>query len=231
MQGEIMNMDKTRRNAYGVMLLVLIGCGIMAWVEGALRPVYPVKSALKIAVFLGCVGLYTLLSGDRSPFRVLRRAGAVRLAAPLALGVLVFLLGGYALLSTWLDLSAIPENLAAKEGITRETFPLAAAYITLCNSLLEEFFFRGFAFLTLRQAGYGKLAYGFSALAFALYHVSITSSWGAPGLILLMVAGLTAAGLLFDWLDREGGVLPSWLVHMGANLGTNGVGFILFGIL
>ena len=46
-----------------------------------------------------------------------------------------------------------------------------------------------------------------------------------------MVAGLTAAGLFFNWLDREGSVLPSWLVHMGANLGTNGVGFILFGIL
>ena len=222
--------DKNKRAALAV-VLVTAGCLAMAWVEGALRPVYPVKSALKIAVFLGCAGLYTLLSGDRSPFRVLRRAGTVRLAAPLALGVLVFLLGGYALLSPWLDLSAIPENLAAKEGITRETFPLAAAYITLCNSLLEEFFFRGFAFLTLRRAGFKKLAYGFSALAFALYHVSITDGWGSPALIVLMVAGLTAAGLLFDWLDREGSVLPSWLVHMGANLGTNGVGFILFGIL
>lgn len=211
--------------------LTAAGCLMMAWVEAGLSPVYPVKSALKIVVFLGCAGLYTLLSGDREPFHVLRKAGAVRLAAPLALGVLVCLLGGYALLSPWLDLSAIPENLAAKEGITRETFPLAAAYITLCNSLLEEFFFRGFAFLTLYRTGFKRLAYGFSALAFALYHVSITDGWGSPALIVLMVAGLTAAGLLFDWLDREGSVLPSWLVHMGANLGTNGVGFILFGIL
>ena len=208
--------------------LTAAGCLMMAWVEAGLSPVYPVKSALKIVVFLGCAGLYTLLSGDRMPFRVLRKAGAVRLAAPLALGVLVLLLVGYALLSPWLDLSAIPENLAAKEGITRETFPLAAAYITLCNSLLEEFFFRGFAFLTLRRAGFKRLAYGFSALAFALYHVSITDGWGSPALIVLMVAGLTAAGLLFNWLDSEGSVLPSWLVHMGANLGTNGVGFILF---
>lgn len=211
--------------------LTAAGCLMMAWVEAGLSPVYPVKSALKIVVFLGCAGLYTLLSGDRMPFRVLRKAGAVRLAAPLALGVLVCLLGGYALLSPWLDLSAIPENLAAKEGITRETFPLAAAYITLCNSLLEEFFFRGFAFLALYRAGFKRLAYGFSALAFALYHVSITDGWGSPALIVLMVAGLTAAGLLFDWLDREGSVLPSWLVHMGANLGTNAVGLILFGIL
>ena len=208
--------------------LTAAGCLMMAWVEAGLSPVYPVKSALKIVVFLGCAGLYTLLSGDRMPFRVLRKAGAVRLAAPLALGVLVLLLVGYALLSPWLDLSAIPENLAAKEGITRETFPLTAAYITLCNSLLEEFFFRGFAFLTLYRLGHVRLAYGFSALAFALYHVSITSNWGSPVLILLMVAGLTAAGLLFNWLDREGSIWPSWLVHMGANLGTNGVGFILF---
>lgn len=223
--------DKNRGKAYGIMILVLICCGIMAWVEGVLRPVYPVKSALKLAVFLGGAGLYVLLTRDLGPFQSFRRPQRIKLAALLALGVLVFLLGGYLLLSPWLDLSAIPENLAAKEGITRETFPLAAAYITLCNSLLEEFFFRGFAFLTLYRAGYTKLAYGFSALAFALYHVSITSNWGSPVLILLMVAGLTAAGLLFNWLDREGSLLPSWLVHMGANLGTNSVGFILFGIL
>lgn len=225
--------DKNRGKAYGILILVLICCGIMAWVEGVLRPVYPVKSALKLAVFLGCAGLYVLLTRDRGPFHAFRRADrkALKPAILLALGVLVLLLGGYLLLSPWLDLSAIPENLAAKEGITRETFPLAAAYITLCNSFLEEFFFRGFAFLTLYRAGYTKLAYGFSALAFALYHVSITSSWGSPVLILLMVAGLTAAGLLFNWLDREGSLLPSWLVHMGANLGTNAVGFILFGIL
>ena len=130
-----------------------------------------------------------------------------------------------------LDLSAIPENLAVKEGITKRTFPLAALYITFCNSLLEEYFFRGFAFLALYRTGRKKLAYSFSALAFALYHVSITSNWGSPVLILLMVAGLTAAGLLFNWLDREGSLLPSWLVHMGANLGTNAVGLILFGIL
>lgn len=202
----------------------------MTWVEGVLSPVYPVKSALKIAVFLSCAGLYVLFIRDYSLFRALRYPGRIKFAALLALGIFAFLLGGYLLLSPWLDLSAIPKNLAAKEGVTAKSFPLAAAYITLCNSLLEEFFFRGFAFLTLYRTGYKKLAYGFSALAFALYHVSITSNWGAPFLIVFMVAGLTAAGLLFNRLDREGSLWPSWLVHMGANLGTNAVGMILFGI-
>lgn len=224
-------MTDTKKRAALAAGLVTAGCAVMAWVEGGLSPVYPVKSALKLAVFGGCAGLYVLLSGDRGPFVTFRRSSAVRLAAPLALGVLVFLLGGYLLLSPWLDLSAIPESLAAKEGITKDTFPLAAAYITFCNSLLEEFFFRGFAFLALYRLGYTKLAYGFSALAFALYHVSITSNWGSPALIALMVAGLTSAGLFFNRLDRDGSLFPSWLVHMGANLGTNAVGMILFGIL
>lgn len=223
-------MAAAKKRAALVLLLTAAGVLVMAWVEGALRPVYPVKSALKAAVFLGCAGLYVLSSRDFGFLRAFQRPRTVRPAALLALGVLVFLLGGYLLLSPWLDLSAIPENLAAKEGITRSTFPLAAAYITFCNSLLEEFFFRGFAFLTLYRAGYRGLAYGFSALAFALYHVSITSNWGSPVLIVLMVAGLTAAGLLFNWLDRDGSLFPSWLVHMGANLGTNWVGMILFGI-
>ena len=201
--------------------------------EGTLRPIYPVKSALKIAVFGGAAILYAWAAGDRAVLRPFLLLGckALRLSVLLASAVFLLLLGGYLLLAPWLDLSVIPENLAVKEGITQKTFPLAALYITLCNSLLEEYFFRGFTFLALYRLGYVRLAYGFSALAFALYHVSITSNWGSPVLIVLMVAGLTVAGLLFDWLDREGSLFPSWLVHMGANLGTNSVGLILFGIL
>lgn len=226
-------MMNAKKRAALVIGLVTAGCLIMAWVEGVLRPVYPVKSALKTAVFWGGAALYARAAGDRDILRPFRRPGrkALRLALPLAAAVFLLLLGGYLLLSPWLDLSAIPENLAAKEGITQKTFPLAALYITFCNSLLEEYFFRGFAFLTLYRLGHVRLACGFSALAFALYHVSITSNWGSPALILLMVAGLTAAGLFFNWLDQDGSVLPSWLVHVGANLGTNTVGFILFGIL
>lgn len=223
-------MADAKRRATLTIVLVTAGCLTMTWVEGVLSPVYPVKSALKIAVFLSCAGLYALFIRDYSLFRALRHPGRIKFAALLALGIFAFLLGGYLLLSPWLNLSAIPKNLADKEGITAKSFPLAAAYITLCNSLLEELFFRGFAFLTLYRTGYKKLAYGFSALAFALYHVSITSNWGAPFLIVFMVAGLTVAGLLFNRLDREGSLWPSWLVHMGANLGTNAVGMILFGI-
>lgn len=225
-------MRRLEHRALAVVFLVLLGCAAMAGVEVWLCPAYPVKSALKALFFLGCIGLYTLGCRDQEILSFFCRPSrsALKRGWLLAGGVFLLLLGGYALLSPWLDLSAIPGNLEAKEGLTAATFPLAALYITLFNSLLEELFFRGFAFLTLRKAGYGRLAWGFSAGAFALYHVCILDGWLNPFFFLLFTAGLTLGGLLFNILDRDGNLWPSWLVHMGANLATNLVGLSLFSV-
>ena len=215
------------------LFLLVAACAVMAWVEGVMRPIYPVKSALKLLVFLGCIGLYMGLTGDRAPLSALGRPSrrTILPAVGLALAVFVFLLGGYALLSPWLDLSAITGALGAKEGITAPLFPLVALYISFVNSFLEEFFFRSFAFLTARKCGISPFAWAVSALSFALYHVCILDGWFHPALFLLLTLGLAVAGLLFDWLDRDGTLWPSWLVHMAANLATNLIGMRLFGIL
>lgn len=225
-------MSRLDKRALAVVCLVFLGCGAMAWVEVWLRPVYPIKSAFKAVFFLGCIGLYALEFRGQKILSVFHRPSrsALKRGVLLAGGVFLFLLGGYAILSPWLDLSAIPGNLSAKEGLTAATFPLAALYITLFNSLLEELFFRGFAFLTLRKAGYDRFAWGFSSGAFALYHVCILDGWLHPFFFLLFTAGLTVGGLLFNALDREGSLWPSWLVHMGANLATNLVGLSLFAV-
>lgn len=213
-------------------LMVTLGCVLMAWIECVLSPVYPIKSGLKVLIFLACMLVYTGVTRDYTPFQSLSRParGSLRLPLLLAAGVFAVLLGGYALLSPRLDLSAIPGNLAAKEGFTPQTFPLAAAYITFCNSFLEELFFRGFAFLTLYRTGAKRLAWGFSALTFALYHVTIMDSWFHPVLLVLLTAGLTAAGLFFNYLDRKGSLWPTWLVHMGANLAINAIALQLWSI-
>lgn len=226
-------MGREGRRAALAVCLVALGCGVMFWVEKSLSPAYVVKSAAKALVFLSCAGLYCLAARDRAPFQAFGRPKRGTLRLPLALGggVFVLLLGGYALLSPWLDLSAIPGNLASKEGFTAATFPLAAAYITFLNSLLEEFFFRGFAFLTLYQRGFKGLAWGFSPLAFAGYHIAIMDGWFHPALLALLTAGLAGAGLLFNWLDRRGSLWPAWIVHMGANLAINTIALHLWGVI
>lgn len=216
-----------------VMLLVVLGCGIMAFVERGWGPSYLIKSGMKVLVFLGFIILYAVAFRDGCVGGWFQKPDRASLKRSLLLAAAVFfgLLAGYVLLLPWLDLSAIPEQLAQGMGVTAENFPLVAAYIILCNSLLEELFFRGFAFLTLRRYCTPALAWGFSAVSFALYHVSIMDGWFHPVLLALMILGLGAAGVFFGLLDRKGSVWNSWLIHMAANLAINIIGFRLFGIL
>ena len=71
----------------------------------------------------------------------------------------------------------------------------------------------------------------FSAAAFAAYHVAILDGWFSWWVYGLCMLGLFLGGLIFNYLDRRGSLLPSWLAHAGANLAINTVGLIMFGIL
>jgi len=264
-----------------VAALVLLGWG-GAWLGQEIALGYWDRAFIKALSFLGCVGMYALLTPPRrsretlplplgeSPARFhplshrLRRrqlppeGGArfpsqppsatappkgepsilfqrpdrtsLKTAAALSLAVFLFLTVGYMVLAPWIDLSAIPEKLR-DSGVTAENFPLVAAYITLGNSFLEEFFFRGFAFLTLRKHTGEKFAYLFSGVTFAAYHVSIMSGWFHPVWFVVFLAGLAVGGMLFDALDRKGGLWCGWLVHASADLAIMLIGMRMFGIL
>ena len=142
------------------------------------------------------------------------------------------ILAAYFIFSMFGDFSAITGLLEDTIGVDRDNFLLVAVYISFVNSLLEEFFFRGFAFFALKERVGRPAAYCFSALAFAVYHTAMMLGWWDWWLFALALLGLFVGGLLFDFLnERTGTVWPSWMVHMFANFAINTVGCILFGIL
>lgn len=242
-------------------VVILVCCLILAVVDGYLRPPYAVKAAGKVVLFLvipllctywmgrttvGSQGKPSDRHGQQGPcengrednprnlffsvFRPDRRALTIGLA--LGVGTMVVILGGYALLSAWLDLSAIPAAMEANGGITADNFLWVGLYVALCNSLLEEIFFRGFAFLTLRRVSSRGFAYVVSAAAFSLYHAAIVDGWVSPLLFGLMLAALFVCGLFFNWLDESRGrIWVSWLMHMCANLAINTIGMRLLGMI
>ena len=226
-------MTSIKKNVLAVCALVLLGCAAMALVDGVLRPPYAVKSAVKLALFLLAPLLYGYAAGKdgyHALFRIQRRA-LLRVLA-LGFGVFVLILGAYFALRSVFDFSAVTALLDKNAGVTAENFLWVSLYISFVNSLLEEFFFRGFAFLVLRRYAGERFACVFSALSFALYHTAMMLGWFSPLLFLLALAGLTAGGVLFNLLDaRAGTIFPSWAVHIFANLAINTVGFILFKIL
>lgn len=102
-------------------------------------------------------------------------------------------------------------------------------HIVVVNSFLEEFFFRGFLFRNLYLGGKKVYAYVFSSVLFALYHIGIFGSWFSPAMVCFCLAGLVVAGLFFCEVDRRcQNIYGGWLIHLGANVGINLIGAVLF---
>ncbi|MBN7773099.1 CPBP family intramembrane metalloprotease [Clostridium aminobutyricum] len=205
----------------------------MGFVDAFWQPGYAMKSFFKIIAFLILPFCYSYVNKNvplKSLFAV-KRKGMIH-AVLMAAGVYVFILACYFTIGNFFDFSQVTGALNKNVGVNKENFVFIAIYISFVNSLLEEFFFRGFVFMNLRKLASRKFAYLVSSLAFAIYHVAMMADWFSIGLFLLLLAALIAAGFLFNRLnEKQGNIYTSWFVHMFANFSINTVGFILFGIL
>jgi len=68
------------------------------------------------------------------------------------LGIFIFaaILGMYFAVRGVIDFSGVTASLTESMGITADNFMWVAIYISIMNSFLEEFFFRGFGFIKQR---------------------------------------------------------------------------------
>lgn len=225
-------MQNTKK-AFAICGIVILFCIIMALIDGVLKANYFTKSAIKLVLFLICPIVYALLDKGLQikPLFAFDKQGIIR-ALGLCVAVYAVILSGYLLLKDVFDFSAITGTLTANIGVSRDNFVFVSLYISFINSLLEEFFFRGFAFLTLKRVASVRFAYLFSAACFAVYHIAMMIGWFSLPVFLLVMAGLFIGGLIFNYLNAKSGtVYPSWFVHMFANFAINTVGFMLFGII
>ena len=212
---------------------ILVCCAIMAVVDGVIQPNYAVKSAVKWVVFLFVPLMYARTMGDGSLKQMMipSRSGLTQ-AVLLGVAVYVLIVGGYFVVRGFFDFSAITSTLEASMGVSKENFLAVAVYISFVNSLLEEFFFRGFAFLTLVRLTSKKIAYSFSSFAFAGYHITMMIGWFSLPAFIIAMSGLMMGGFIFNRLnDKNENIYSSWMVHMFANFAINTVGFILFGMI
>ena len=226
-------MKSNTKKAILMVALIVVFCVLMAVIDGIFKADYFIKSLIKLVLFLILPALYSLCDKDINLKQVfLLKKSGWKLAVPLCISVYVVILGGYLLLRGVFDFSKITTSLTNNIGVTGKNFIFVSLYISFVNSLLEEFFFRGFAFLTLKRITGRRFAYLFSAGVFAVYHIAMMIGWFSPVVFLIILAGLFAGGLIFDYLNEKSAtVYPSWLVHMFANFAINTVGFMLFGII
>ena len=218
-----------------IMLSILAFSIAVTFVDAVIHPNYFVKILIKILFFLALPLLFFLKNKeDFKDFKklfVFKKKGILT-SFLLGLGVYSIILLGYFLSRGFIDFSKVTSNLTSGMGITANNFVYVSLYISLMNSFLEEFFFRGFGFITLKKYASRRVAYLFSSTLFAIYHVGMLIGMFHFAVILLLLTGLIVGGCIFNYLNEKNeNIYSSWFVHMFANFAINTIGFILFGII
>ncbi|ONI40484.1 CAAX protease [Candidatus Epulonipiscium fishelsonii] len=215
---------------YYITSIVIINCVIMGIVDAIITPQYFIKSFIKVLLFTIVPLIFYVKSKDTS-LKTMFTPKKNGIITSLVIGVIIFvaIIASYFGFKNIFDFSNITASLTQDIGVNLDNFILVFLYINFINSFLEEFFFRGFAFLTLKRYTTKKFSYVFSSLTFSLYHIAMIFTWVSPVLVTLAVVGLFIGGVIFDYInDRYENIYASWIIHMFANLGINTVGFILF---
>jgi len=192
---------------------------------------YVMKVGVKLILFL-VLPLYYMLQTKENIFlqSFKNRDKHVRLNLSHLLGflIIVVLIVTYLIVKPTINLSVFQEEFEQKYKINRDNLLLYGIYFTFVNSLLEEFFFRGFMFLELKKLNMKKTAYFTSSLAFSIYHIGNIQNWFNVWIFFLAILGLFVGGIIFNYLDdRQNTFFNSWLVHICADLALVWIGYDL----
>jgi len=223
------------QNSRFIILSILGFSLLVCLLDAVLRPPYFLKVAIKVPLFAAIPAVYFLIfKEERRDFKSMFTTplSSLRSTFLLCAGIYGVIFVGFRLTASVIDYSNVSDSLAAGMGISADNFLWVALYISLINSFLEELFFRGYGFITLKQHMGRHLSHLVSAALFALYHVGMLWEMFSLPVLITLLAGLVAAGWIFNRLnEHSGSIYPSWLVHLSANLAINTVGCILLGIL
>jgi len=218
-----------------IMSAVFLFSITITFIDAFVHPNYFAKIPIKILFFMALPMLFFIKNrdvfGEFKKMFAPRKDGILK-AFLLGIGIYTVIVAGYLLTRNIIDFSNVSASLTEGMGITAQNFIYVSLYISLMNSFLEEFFFRGFGFMTLKKYTSRTIAYIFSSALFAVYHIGMLVGMFDLWVLLLLLAGLIAGGCIFNFLNESNGsIYPSWFAHMFANFAINTVGFILFGLM
>ena len=221
------------KSIYVIFALFVFSLAV-TYIDAFVHPPYFSKIPIKILFFLVLPLLYFAFNkeafGDFKSLFIFRKKG-LGMSLLLGVGIYAVIVGGFFLTRGIFDFSSVTSSLNSGMGITKDNFIYVSLYISLMNSFLEEFFFRGFGFIIMKKYTSRIFAYLFSPILFAIYHVGMTSGMFDAVLLMLILLGLVAGGLIFNYLnEKNGNIYSSWFTHMFANFAINTVGFVLFSV-
>jgi len=200
-------------------------------IEQVLHTPYLIKTIIKLPLFLLLpMALY------KYDFKIKWSMRLHKSDIPLILfwSVLVFLtiMVAFYFIRPLIGMDDIVSDISGRMAVSRNEIVFVGIYTIVVNAFIEELFFRGFIFQGLVKAGWHRLAYVFSALVFALYHISNFRTWFDMWVMALALLGLFIGGIIFAYfVDRTKSFLASWLIHMSADIAIVWIGLQMFKII
>lgn len=135
-------------------------------------------------------------------------------------------------LSQFIDFQSIVQGLKSKADIDVSNILFIGLYIILINSLLEEFFWRGFLFDEMSKIMRPWLASGFTGVAFAFHHLMFYYAWFTTPVFLLVSAGLAGFAIIINMVfSRYQDLFSCWFIHMFADIAQIYIALRVFELL
>ena len=156
-----------------LILFPIVSIILLLWIEQVLTVPYTTKTLAKILLFAGIPLILFYKKGFT--FLHFRNVDRQSLSASILLGISIMTIIVFAFikLRAFIDLDGL--ILALEDiGVTSTVFPFIALYILFGNSILEEFFFRGFLAIFFNHTWCRILI---PSLLFSVYHISIFLTW------------------------------------------------------
>jgi len=116
------------------------------------------------------------------------------------------------------DKATIAAKIHEQFSVTAGTVLLIAPFTIVINSLIEEFFYRGFAFGLIARR-WPLLAILLPATVFTVQHLMFAYHWVGPGTVTIGVVALFVFSLVTQVMYHKADTIVSpWVIHICADL-------------
>ena len=204
----------------------------VCFIDAIIQPNYFIKCLVKVIFYLLIPTTYFIIYKEEyNEFKKIFKLNKKDFKKTILLSISIYLIivFGYFIIRNFIDLSKVTTNLIGNMGIDLTNYLYVTIYIAFLNSFLEEFFYRGYAFITLKKHTNRVFAYIYSSTIFAFYHIGMMLESFYLGTLILATISLFLAGCIFNYFnEKTNNIYPSWIFHMFINFGLNTVGLILF---
>ena len=162
--------------------------------------VYIYKKSLKDSLF-----------GDFK-FQVFKKKFLLMIGIGLLLALVY--LSTFLIFKNFIDIGLITNSLDSLASINAKNIIFIGIFIIFFNSVLEEYFWRGFIFKETRKLLNPWTAHIITGLAFSLHHIIFYLSWFSVPFLVLATLGLTGYSIVMNFVFQKNKDLFScWLIH------------------